>query len=100
MWDLPGPGLEPVRPALAGRFLTTAPPEKSYPKVLTLLVCGRAWAWAFFKNSSGDYNVQLRLKATSRQKLWSIFQYHETVNGMQDFCSINDLLPAIQEKKK
>ena len=30
MWDLPGPGLEPVSPALAGRFLTTAPPGKSY----------------------------------------------------------------------
>ena len=26
MWDLPGPGLEPVSPALAGGFLTTAPP--------------------------------------------------------------------------
>ena len=25
VWDLPGPGLEPVSPALAGRFLTTAP---------------------------------------------------------------------------
>ena len=29
MWDLPGPGLEPVSPALAGGFLTTAPPVKS-----------------------------------------------------------------------
>ena len=29
MWDLPGPELEPVSPALAGRFLTTAPPGKS-----------------------------------------------------------------------
>ena len=29
MWDLPGPGLEPVSPELAGRFLTTAPPGKS-----------------------------------------------------------------------
>ena len=28
MWDLPGPGIEPVSPALAGRFLTTAPPGK------------------------------------------------------------------------
>ena len=28
MWDLSGPGLEPVSPALAGRFLTTAPPGK------------------------------------------------------------------------
>ena len=29
MWDLPGPGLEPVSPALVGGFLTTAPPGKS-----------------------------------------------------------------------
>ena len=29
MWDLPGPGLEPMSPALAGGFLTTPPPEKS-----------------------------------------------------------------------
>ena len=28
MWDPPRPGLEPVSPALAGRFLTTAPPGK------------------------------------------------------------------------
>ena len=29
MWDPPRPGLEPVSPALAGRFSTTAPPGKS-----------------------------------------------------------------------
>ena len=28
MWDLPRPGLEPVSPAPAGRFSTTAPPGK------------------------------------------------------------------------
>ena len=28
MWDLPRPGLEPVSPALAGRFSTTVPPGK------------------------------------------------------------------------
>ena len=28
-WDPPGPGLEPVSPAFAGGFLTTAPPGKS-----------------------------------------------------------------------
>ena len=27
-WDLPRPGLEPVSPALAGGFPTTAPPGK------------------------------------------------------------------------
>ena len=34
MWDLPGPGLEPVFPALAGRFLTTSPPGKSLNQLL------------------------------------------------------------------
>ena len=29
MWDPPRPGLEPVSPAVAGRFSTTAPPGKS-----------------------------------------------------------------------
>ena len=36
MWDLPRPGLEPVSPALAGRFSTPAPPGK--PKVLILII--------------------------------------------------------------
>ena len=27
-WDLPGPGIEPVSPALTVRFLTTEPPGK------------------------------------------------------------------------
>ena len=30
MWDPPRPGLEPVPPALAGRFSTTVPPGKPY----------------------------------------------------------------------
>ena len=34
MWDLPGPGLEPVSPALAGGFLTTAPLGKSHCAIL------------------------------------------------------------------
>ena len=29
MWDLPGPGIEPMSPALAGGFLTTEAPGKS-----------------------------------------------------------------------
>ena len=37
MWDLPRPGLEPVSPALAGRFLTTAPPGKPHSFILCFL---------------------------------------------------------------
>ena len=35
MWDLPRPGLEPMSPALAGGFSTTAPPGK--PEYLYLV---------------------------------------------------------------
>ena len=34
-WNLPRPGIEPVSPALAGRFLTSGPPGKSYSFILT-----------------------------------------------------------------
>ena len=34
MWDLPGPGLKPVSPTLAGGFLTTVPPGKPTYDVL------------------------------------------------------------------
>ena len=37
MWDLPRQGLEPVSSALAGRFLTTAPPGKSQHAVFLFL---------------------------------------------------------------
>ena len=33
MWDLPRPGLEPVSPALAGRFSTTVSPGKPCWKI-------------------------------------------------------------------
>ena len=36
MWDLPEPGLEPVSPALAGRFLTTAPLGKPLKGLLAI----------------------------------------------------------------
>ena len=30
IWNLPSPGIEPVSPALAGRFLPTVPPREFY----------------------------------------------------------------------
>ena len=39
MWDLPGPGLEPVSPALAGGFVTTAPPGKAGNTFNTTVGC-------------------------------------------------------------
>ena len=31
MWDLPGSGIEPMSPALAGGFFTTELPGKTHP---------------------------------------------------------------------
>ena len=36
MWDLPRPGIEPMSPKLAGRFLPTGLPGKSLPSYLTV----------------------------------------------------------------
>ena len=36
MWNPPRPGVEPMSPALAGRFLTTGSPGKPWIDVLTL----------------------------------------------------------------
>ena len=38
MWDLPGAGIKPMFPALAGGFLTTVPPGKSQDKVFHFLL--------------------------------------------------------------
>ena len=41
MWNLPGPGTEPVSPAAAGRFLTAGPPGKSPPEAIDTAPHGR-----------------------------------------------------------
>ena len=43
MWNLPGPGLEPVSPAMAGGFLTTAPPGKPCILILKLVLHNGVW---------------------------------------------------------
>ena len=47
MWDLPRPGLEPISPALAGRFSTTAPPGKPP----SLLLAPPEFSWLVFSGS-------------------------------------------------
>ena len=45
MWNLPGPGIEPLCPALAVRFLSTVPPGKSFTRLLNI----EAWdVWTYF----------------------------------------------------
>ena len=56
MWDLPRPGLEPVSPALAGRFSTTAPPGK--PQLAYILMA----------SNNLVYTVSYKIKKIWRQK--------------------------------
>ena len=37
MWDIPGPGIESMSPALADKFLNTRPPGMSYTELLITL---------------------------------------------------------------
>ena len=52
MWNIPGPGIKPMSSALAGRFVTTEPPEKSslslynelgYHSSVLFLRCSERW---------------------------------------------------------
>ena len=45
MLDIPGPGIEPMSPALAGGFSTTAPPGKPLPFVILRESQGWAPVW-------------------------------------------------------
>ena len=49
MWDLPGPGLKPMSPALTGGFLTTEPPGKSLITFLMLTVIQKLGGRVFKK---------------------------------------------------
>ena len=51
MWDPPGPGLEPMSPALAGRFSTTAPPGKPSLQIFKLhiiFLCFSSYPYFFY----------------------------------------------------
>ena len=44
MWNPPGPGIEPMLPALAGRFLSTVPPGKSSVESFNVEQKKKKWA--------------------------------------------------------
>ena len=60
MWDLPGPGLEPVSLALAGGFFTTAPPGKPQMPFFSSVP-----PWAIPRSQLGG-------QGAGRRKLWAL----------------------------
>ena len=63
MWDLPGPGLEPVSPALAGGFLTTAPPGRPPSMVFIYGIC---LGFIFCTQRSEDTVSSLRIELSGK----------------------------------
>ena len=80
MWDPPRPGLEPVSPALAGRFSTTAPPGKPpsffFEQLFSILLGiqytqqGNGWvAWKMFSTVAALFDIPTRNPSTSSPTL-------------------------------
>ena len=55
--DLPGPGVEPVSPALAGGFLTTEPPGKAHNVLLKRKVEEANWQSRTFPSKSLSWDT-------------------------------------------
>ena len=72
MWDPPRPGLEPVSPALAGRFSTTAPPGKP--------------SLSFLKNHFVEYRIFYL-----RVFLFVCFKFHFSLPGL----IVSDGMPPV-----
>ena len=69
MWDPPRPGLEPVFPALAGRFSTTAPPGKPYSRYSKVIFfcCTLKFSWCLFIEMATRKVIVLRSQFLTRQ---------------------------------
>ena len=77
MWDLPRPGLEPVSPALAGRFSTTAPPGK--PQNIIILTFNQYKNfWRSFSKSSVYFTLRaLAISQVLNSHMWLTKQLHK-----------------------
>ena len=73
MWNLPRPGIEPMSPALAGRFLTTEPLGKSQDASIlkddTSISKSNKFDKLWQKQSSTSYLAELLLKAFAKWKI-------------------------------
>ena len=74
MWDPPGPGIEPMSPALAGRFLTTEPPGNSLGANISAKSVGHCAASPLARSPSLAFSITpacLQLSGSSSRNLRS-----------------------------
>ena len=79
MWNLPGPGIEPMSPTLAGRFLTTGPAGKSAMLVLRNLLTQLRWTGKSKICKAGQY--------TENSGRISVVVLRQNSSGKFSFCS-------------
>ena len=75
MWDLPGLGIEPMSPALAGGFLTTVPPGKHSGLFFLFVFVGVFLLYTYFNFCTGKEKEimgtfdSIKIKAFSHPKV-------------------------------
>ena len=95
MWDPPRPGLEPVSPALAGRFSTTAPPGKPCCCILSPLAMN-ALQTAFLSNSLLWVVLSTLPWGSKEQERYSDRLEHKPLTFFQSECLSVTLLPFLK----
>ena len=90
MWDLPGPGLEPVSTALAGGFLTTAPPGK--PQWLIFNARGERadvqhiWVRGHLSEITPDFDQEAGPGVVQTHLIWRVKSPPASFQGWSQQC--------------
>ena len=75
MWNLPGPGIKPMYPALAGEFLSTVPPGKPYRYIFSMSVFMHVYSFppcAFWELDEGQFGVtSVRICSWHSKEPWA-----------------------------
>ena len=83
MWDLPRPVLEPVSPALAGRFSTTAPPGKPTN--------------ALFQAKRGSFGLNTQLQQTNFQLYHTLSLHPKCFQSCVMLCVCECMCVRVEE---
>ena len=91
IWDLPRPGLEPVSPALAGRFSTTVPPGKPDQSILNQHIREHrthSLDWQLFQIQHQNQNLSHIFHSnlpTCNPQLWNLPPHWKTAPCISEY---------------